>query len=77
MATPPSEKPRPVNGYLLSYKIYEGIFSTLKALLKYGSIVLIVRYGYYAVLALAGKQTFADVGVRILVTFRLVMASAI
>jgi hypothetical protein len=66
MGTTPSEKPKTVDKYQLSYRIYEGIFSTIKALLKYGSIVLIVRYGYYAVLALAGKQTFADVGFRIL-----------
>ena len=38
--------------------------------------VLIARYGYYAVVALAGKQTLADIGLKLLanVTFSQTLA---
>ena len=44
----------------------DGITVNFARLIKAAMWVLIVRYGYYAVVALAGKQTLADVGFKVL-----------
>jgi len=50
----------------LAFKKIDAVVSVIGLGLKFGAIVLTVRYGYLAVVALAGKSTFADVGFRIL-----------
>jgi hypothetical protein len=50
----------------LAFKKIDAIVSVFGMLLKFSAIVLCVRYGYFSVVALAGKSTFADVGFRIL-----------
>lgn len=44
----------------------EGVVSVLNNLIKWGGVVLIGRYIYLAILALAGRATFADIGIKIL-----------
>ena len=66
MAIRPSKAAKGSESPGLSYKKYEGFFSTVKYSIKYGAIVLCARYAYLATLALAGKSTFADIGFRVL-----------
>ena len=50
----------------LSFKRIDAIVSVVKALLKYGATVACVYLAYLAVAALAGKGTFASLGLSIL-----------
>jgi hypothetical protein len=67
MASPLSVKPkRTESEYGLSFKKYDEIGVTLRTLIKWGSLVLIVRYGYLSLASMAGKETLADVAIRFL-----------
>jgi hypothetical protein len=66
MAILPSETANRVERSRLAFKKYDGLFSTIKLLIKYGTILGCVRYVYLAIAVLAGKATFADVGVKVL-----------
>jgi hypothetical protein len=67
MASPLSVKPkRTESEFGLSFKKYDEIGATLRTLIKWGSLVLIVRYGYLSVASMAGRHTLADIAVRFL-----------
>jgi hypothetical protein len=57
---------RAENRILRKVKTSEGIVSIFNNLTRWGGAVLIVRYVYLMVLALAGHATFADIGLKIL-----------
>src|SRR5258708_30958920 len=50
----------------LAFRKIDAVVSVIGLALKFTAIVMCVRYGYFSVVALAGKSTFADVGFRIL-----------
>jgi p-aminobenzoyl-glutamate transporter AbgT len=66
MATPPHRPPRTESDYVLSYKKIDSVTTVVREAIKWAGIVLIVRYGYYAIAVLAGHSTFADIVVRFL-----------
>jgi hypothetical protein len=67
MATPPStEPPRTVLDYGRSIKKIDAVLAVVRDIIKWGSIVLIVRYVYLSISTLAGHQTYADIGVQFL-----------
>jgi len=71
MASPPSDKPsRTELDYRLSFKKADSFVVILRELIKWGGIVLVVRYGYLSIAALAGHTTFADVGIKFLSNLR-------
>lgn len=51
---------------LWKLRAVDGITLNVGRFLKYGMWVLIARYGYYAVVALAGKQTVAEIALKFL-----------
>jgi hypothetical protein len=50
-------------------RVIDGITLNVGRIIKYGAWVLIARYGYYSVVALAGKQTIADLVFKIIANF--------
>lgn len=54
----------------------EGLVQVLSNLIRWGGVVLIVRYGYLGIDALAGKRTFADIGVNFLTNIQISVALA-
>lgn len=50
----------------LSFKRTEAVAETVRTAIKWGSLVLIARYGFLATASLAGKQTVADIAMRFL-----------
>jgi hypothetical protein len=53
------------NRILRRFRTTEGFASVAITLVKWGAIVLMVRYGSIMVEALAGKVTVADIGIKI------------
>lgn len=51
---------------LRNARLSEGFVSVAKDIVRYGTLVLIVRYVYLSIDSLAGRQTLADVGFTIL-----------
>lgn len=49
---------------LWKLKAIDGITVNLGRVIKYGAWVWIAKYGYYSVVALAGKQTVAEVALK-------------
>jgi hypothetical protein len=70
MATSSQRPPRTESDYLLSYKKIDSITTVVREVVKWAAIVLIVRYGYYAIAVLSGHSTFADVAVRFLANLK-------
>jgi hypothetical protein len=67
MATPPSEKPtRTELDYRLSFKRLDTFSGICRDVIKWGVIAYLARCGYLVVAALAGKSTFADIGIQFL-----------
>lgn len=54
----------------------EGIISTIQATIKYGAIVWISYYAYLSISDLAGKRTFADIGLNFLANFKVTVVLA-
>ena len=52
--------------FRLRLRLYDSITAIIHQGIKWAAIVLIVRYGYYAVFSLAGHTTLADIGVKFL-----------
>lgn len=52
--------------YRLSFKKIDASASVVKAILKYGTIIARTYIAYLAIAALAGKTTFASMGLSIL-----------
>jgi hypothetical protein len=67
---------RAENRVLRKVKTSEGIVSVFNNLIRWGGAVLIVRYVYLMVLALAGRLTFADIGIKVLGDVRVSEAAA-
>lgn len=57
-------------------KASEGIVQVLLSLIRWGAIVLIVRYGFLGIETLSGKSTFADIGVNFLTDIKISVAIA-
>jgi hypothetical protein len=70
MAIPSKRPPRTESDYVLSYKKIDSVTTVVREVVKWAAIVLIVRYGYYAVAVLAGHSTFADIAVRFLANLK-------
>jgi hypothetical protein len=70
MANPSQKPPRTESDYLLSYKKIDSVTTVVRETVKWAAIVLIVRYGYYAIVVLAGRSTFADIVVRFLANLK-------
>jgi hypothetical protein len=70
MANPSQRPPRTESDYLLSYKKIDSVTTVVREVVKWAAIVLIVRYGYYAIAVLAGRSTFADIVVRFLANLK-------
>jgi len=70
MATSSQRPPRTESDYLLSYKKIDSVTTVVREAVKWAAIVLIVRYGYYAIAVLAGHSTFADIAVRFLANLK-------
>ena len=67
MATPsPVQPPRPELVYQLSFKKLDAVVMICREIIKWGAIVLLGRYAYLSIAALAGQQTLADIAVRFL-----------
>lgn len=54
----------------------EGVVQIVLSLIRWGSIVLISRYGYLAVQSLSGQTTLADIGINFLANVRVSVAIA-
>ncbi len=54
------------NRFLRKDRNASNITTVLIYLIKYGALVAIFYFGYLSVLALAGKYTFADIGISLL-----------
>jgi hypothetical protein len=71
MATPsPVKPPRTELDYGLSFKKTDAVVVVLRELIKWGGVVLLARYGYLSIAALAGHQTFADIFIRLLANLK-------
>jgi hypothetical protein len=70
MANPSQRPPRTESDYALSYKKIDSVATVVREAVKWAAIVLIVRYGYYAIAILAGHSTFADIAVRFLANLK-------
>lgn len=57
-------------------RIAEGIVNILSSFIRWGSLVLIARYTYLGIEALAGKATLADVGIKFLTNIKIEVALA-
>ncbi len=57
---------RAENRLLRQFRTTEGIASVIRELIRWGGLVLIARYGYLTVAALAGQTTAADIGIKFL-----------
>ena len=57
-------------------KASEGIVQVVTSAIRWGAIVLIVRYGYLSIEALSGQQTLADIGVNFLTHIKVSVAVA-
>jgi hypothetical protein len=67
MASPPSaQPPRTMLDAQLSFKRWDTISEICKELIKWVSLVLIAYLGYRSIEVLAGKSTFADIGLRVI-----------
>jgi len=64
------------NRLLRNVKISLGVTSFLSALVRWTGVVLIARYGYLTVNALAGQRTVADIGISMLADVRISEALA-
>lgn len=54
------------NRVLRRFRFTEGVASVLNRAIAWVGIVLLARYGYLTVAALAGKTTAADIGIKVL-----------
>ena len=54
----------------------EGTVQVLSSLIRWGAIVLIVRYGYLSIVSLAGQNTLADIGINFLSNINVSIAVA-
>lgn len=71
MASPPPAKPpRTELDNRLSYKRIDAVIVICREVIKWGAIVLLGRYSYLSIVALAGHDTFADVAIRFLSNIR-------
>jgi hypothetical protein len=71
MATPPSTKPpRTELDFHLAFKKLDVITIIFREIIKWGGLVLLGRYVYLAIAVLAGKSTFADIGIRFLANIK-------
>ncbi len=68
--TPPVKPPRTELDYRLSFKKTDAVVVVLRELIKWGGLVLLGRYGYLSIAALAGHQTFADIVIRFLANLK-------
>ncbi len=66
MATPSQKPTRTESDYQLSYKKIDSVTVVVREIVKWGAVVLIVRYCYYSIAALAGRSTLADIVVQLL-----------
>lgn len=67
MATAPAAKPTKAEyDFRLRLRRYDLVTSVVLQLITWSAIVLIARYGYYAVFSLAGHATLTDIAVRFL-----------
>jgi len=67
MATPPSKKPaRTELDYGLSFKRLDTFSVIIRDVIKWGGIAYLGRCTYLVIAVLAGKSTFADIGIRFL-----------
>lgn len=67
MASPlPASPPRTVLDNQLSFKRLDTASEICKELIKWAGLVFIAYLGYLSIEVLAGKSTFADIGVRII-----------
>ena len=67
---------RAENRFLRRLRGQEGIVSVFNNLVRWGGIVLIGRYLYLSILALAGRVTLADIGLNFLANVRVSEAVA-
>jgi hypothetical protein len=67
MASPPPATPtRAQLEYSLKFKRTDAVATTIKQAIIWGCLVGIARYGYLSIAVLAGKQTFADIVMRVI-----------
>ncbi len=64
------------NRLLRKWRSTEGTVSVVNTVLKFGAFVLIARYGYLAIDALAGQKTVADIGLNLLSDIKISTAAA-
>jgi hypothetical protein len=68
---------RAENCLLRQFRTAEGVTSVIRELIRWGGLILITRYLYLTVAALAGQQTTADIGINLLADLRITEAFAI
>lgn len=64
------------NKMLRESKVAEGWITIGQSVVRWAAIVFIIRYAYLAIVALAGKQTDADIGVNFLADINVAVALA-
>jgi hypothetical protein len=57
--------------YRLKFKRTDAVVTTVIQAIKWGCLLGITRYGYHAIVSLAGKQTIADIVVRFLASVKI------
>lgn len=62
---------RAENKLLRKFRITEGFAAVIMNAIRWGGLVLIARYFYLGLAALAGKQTNADIGINVLSEMRM------
>lgn len=65
-SSPPVQPPRPELMYQLRFKRLDAVIVICREAFKWCAIVLLGRYAYLSIAALAGQQTLADIAVRFL-----------
>lgn len=71
MAAPlPRKPPRAELEYMLSFKRIQAFEVVARQVIQWGALIWIARYGYLSIMALAGRQTFADVALNFLANLK-------
>ena len=76
MAKQTSSEVRARNHYLRRFQAVQNLTSIINNLIRWGCAVLIIRYAHLMVIALAGEQTMADIGIRFFADLRISSALA-
>lgn len=59
------------SGHLIRLRIIDAIDANLRLIIKYGFLAIVAGFSYESIAVLAGKHTFADIGIKFLSDVRI------